>query len=171
MRRLDGWIAVLLGGGAFLLYLATLAPTVLAGDPGEFQFVPYLLGIAHPTGYPLYCLLGWAWSHLLPLGDPAFRMNLFSAFWAALAVGLLYPTARLLLRQALPTCLPGNQRLLAALAAATFALTPTFWSQAVIAEVYSLHVFFVVLLLLPRSDLEGAARRPASCCWQPPALA
>jgi hypothetical protein len=36
--------------------------------------------------------------------------------------------------------------LLAALAAATFAVTPTFWSQAVIAEVYGLHVFFVVLL-------------------------
>ena len=73
-------------------------------------------------------------------------MNLFSAFWAALAVGLLYPTARLLLRQALPTLSPGTQRSLAALMAATFAVTPTLWSQAVIAEVYGLHIFFVVLL-------------------------
>jgi len=143
---LDLLIAVLLGGATFVLYASTLAPTVLAGDGGEFQFVPYLLGVAHPTGYPLYLLLGWAWSHLLPVGDVAYRLNLFSAFWAALAVGMLYPAARILLRQAYPNLLPLIRRLLAILAAATFAVTPTLWSQAVIAEVYGLHVFFVVLL-------------------------
>ena len=72
-------MAVLLGGACLRAVRATLAPTVLAGDGGEFQFVPYLLGVAHPTGYPLYTLLGWLWSHLLPVGDVAYRMNLFSA--------------------------------------------------------------------------------------------
>jgi hypothetical protein len=146
-RQPDLLIAALLGGAAFALYAFTLAPTVLTGDGGEFQFVPYLLGVAHPTGYPLYCLLGWAWSHLLPVGDVAYRMNLFSAFWAALATGLLYLTACAFLRQANSALSPSLCRLLAALAATTFALTPTFWSQAIIAEVYSLHVIFVVLLL------------------------
>jgi hypothetical protein len=144
---LDPIVAALLGSAAFALYLASLAPTVLAGDGGEFQFVPYLLGVAHPTGYPLYCLLGWAWSHLLPFGDVAYRMNLFSAFWAALAVALLYPTVQVLLRLAMPQIVPAICRLLAALATVTFAVTPTFWSQSVIAEVYGLHVFFVVALL------------------------
>jgi hypothetical protein len=143
---LDLLVGVLLGGIAFVLYTSTLAPTVLAGDGGEFQFVPYLLGVAHPTGYPLYCLLGWAWSHLLPVGDVAYRMNLFSAFWAAMAVALLYPTSRTLLRQVLPALSPMNGRLLAALVSLTFAVTPTLWSQAAIAEVYSLHIFFVVLI-------------------------
>ncbi len=142
----DLWIAVLLGGTSAVLYVKTLAPTVLAGDSGEFQFAAYLLGVAHATGYPLYLLLGWAWSHLLPVGDAAYRMNLFSAFWAALAVGLLYLTAVALLRQALPDLAPPGRRLVAALAAAILAVTPTFWSQAIVAEVYSLHVFFVVLL-------------------------
>jgi len=87
-RLLDLLITTVLGGAALALYAATLAPTVLAGDGGEFQFVPYLLGVAHPTGYPLYTILGWLWSHLLPVGDVAYRMNLFSAFWAALAVAL-----------------------------------------------------------------------------------
>jgi hypothetical protein len=152
-RLLDLLIALLLGGGAFGLYRLTLAPTVLAGDGGEFQFVPYLLGVAHPTGYPLYCLLGYVWSHLLPAGDVAFRMNLFSAFWAALAVGLLYPMARMFLRHVFPSQTPtaaGGEvihRLLAILAAITFAVTPTLWSQVVIAEVYGLHIFLVVLLL------------------------
>jgi len=142
----DLLITVLLGGAVFSLYATTLAPTVLAGDGGEFQFVPYLLGVAHPTGYPLYTLLGWLWSHLFPLGDVAFRMNLFSAFWAALAVALLYPTTCSLLRQGVPSLASLNRRLLAVLAAVTFAVTPTLWSQAVIAEVYGLHIFFVVLV-------------------------
>jgi len=148
-RHVDRWLAILLGVVAFLLYTWTLAPTVLAGDPGELQFASYLLGVAHPTGYPLYTLLGWAWSHLLPMQDVAYQMNLFSAFWAALAVGLLYPTSHSLVRQALPGLAPrpAVRRLIAALAAATFAVTPTFWSQAIIAEVYSLHIFLVVALL------------------------
>jgi hypothetical protein len=144
---LDALIAALLGSAAFVLYVLTLAPTVLAGDGGEFQFVPYLLGVAHPTGYPLYTLLGWAWSHLVPVGDVAYRMNLLSAFWAALAVGLVYLTARSLLQQTTPALEAAPQRLIAAVASATLAATPTLWSQAVMAEVYGLHIFFVAALL------------------------
>ena len=143
---LDLLIAVLLGGASFTLYAVTLAPTVLVGDGGEFQFVPYLLGVAHPTGYPLYTILGWLWSHLLPVGDVAYRMNLFSAFGAALAVALLYPLTRSLLRQTLPPLSLSIRRLIAIAAASTFAVTPTLWSQAIIAEVYGLHLFFVVLI-------------------------
>jgi hypothetical protein len=157
-KLLDLLVAVLLAAGAFALYVSTLAPTVLAGDGGEFQFVPYLLGVAHPTGYPLYSLLGWVWTHLVLVGDVAFQMNLFSAFWSALAVGLLYPTARLLLRQAFPDLPPAALRLVAALSSATLAVTPTLWSQSIIAEVYSLQLFFVVLLFFLL--LRWSERRP-----------
>jgi hypothetical protein len=132
---------------AFILYASTTAPTVLAADGGEFQFVPYILGLAHPTGYPLYLLLGWAWSHALPLGDVAYRMNLFSAFWAAAAVGLLYPAIQTFLELAAPASPPNNRRAAALCGAATLGLSQTFWSQAVIAEVYALNAFFVTLLL------------------------
>ena len=49
----------------------------------------WLGGFAHPTGYPLYLMLGWLWTHLVPIRDPAFRMNLFSALWGGVAVGLV----------------------------------------------------------------------------------
>jgi hypothetical protein len=145
--RLDPILALGLGAAAQALYVTTLAPSVLPGDGGEFQFVPFLLGVAHPTGYPLYCLLGWAWSHLLPLGDVAYRMNLFSAFWSAAAVALLYPTTLDLLQKAAPDLPLLARRLLAGLASATLAVTPTLWSQAVMAEVYGLHIFLLVLFL------------------------
>jgi hypothetical protein len=145
---LDALVALAVGLGAFVLYVVTLAPTVLFADGGEFQFAPYILGIAHPTGYPLYSLLGWVWSHVLPVGDVAYRMNLFSAFWASLAVGLNYLMALRFIRLAAREIDPLAARFSAIIAALTSAFGVTFWSQAVIAEVYSLNAFFVALVLL-----------------------
>jgi len=162
-RRLDMLIGTGLVVASLLLYTATLAPTVLPADPGEFQFVPWLPGIAHPTGYPLYTLLGWRWTHVFTVGEVAWRMNLLSALFAAIAVGVTYGVARRMLNQTLPdTPLPA--RILAAtIAAATFAVTHTFWSQAVIAEVYALHALFVALILwlalLTGSEVNPASRR------------
>jgi hypothetical protein len=150
--------ALIIGLGSFVLYLATLAPTVLFADGGEFQFVPYILGIAHPTGYPLYLLLGWAWSHALPFGDVAYRMNLFSALWAALAVGLSYPLALRVVRLGALAINPLAARLAAATATASFAVGQTFWSQSIIAEVYSFNAFFVALILLLLLRLAGHAQ-------------
>jgi uncharacterized membrane protein YvlD (DUF360 family) len=134
---------------AAALYLRTLAPGVLGGDSGEFQFAAWLGGFAHPTGYPLYLLLGYLWTHLLPFGDAAWRMNAFSALWGAVAVGLLYLLARRILQMIAPPAWPASiGRLLGLLAAAIFAVTPTFWSQAVVAEVYALNAALIVAILL-----------------------
>jgi hypothetical protein len=158
----DALLAVALGLGSFGLYLATLAPTVLFADGGEFQFAPYILGIVHPTGYPLFLLLGWAWSHLLPIGEVAYRMNLFSAWWAAWAVGLGYLVAVYVVRRAAPAADPLSTRLAAGAAAATFAVGRTFWSEAVIAEVYSFNAFFVALALWLLFRVEEAPERTPS---------
>ncbi len=136
----------LLSGTGFLalaFYIKTLAPGVLEGDPGEFQFVSYILGIPHPPGYPLYCLLGWLWSHCLPLGSPAFRMNLFSALWGAGAVTLVALSA-LELNRAVKSFSPFWPAMVGAMA---FAFSRTFWSQSTVAEVYTLNAFLVALFL------------------------
>ncbi|MEW6230967.1 MAG: DUF2723 domain-containing protein [Chloroflexota bacterium] len=129
--------ALLMVAVSLVIYLVTVAPTVLEGDSGEFQFAAYLLGIAHPTGYPLYLLLGKLWTLVIPVGDVAYRLNLLSAVFSALAVGVLY----LLLRHL------ALGRASSILAALLLAFSSTFWSQAVRAEVYALNAFFVTLLL------------------------
>ena len=144
-NRLDYVLALLTALLAFVLYLRTLAPGVLGGDSGEFQFAAWLGGFAHPTGYPLYLTLGWLWTHLLPLHDPAWRMNAFSALWAGFATGLVYLLALRMLAQATKNPWP---RITALFAALTFAVTPTFWSQATVAEVYTLNAAFVAAILL-----------------------
>jgi len=89
-RRPPRALALLPAGLTFLLYLATCSPTVNFTDSGELITVAWTWGIAHPPGYPLYTMLGGLWIHLLPFGNPAWRMNILSALFAALAVGLFY---------------------------------------------------------------------------------
>ncbi len=148
--RLDLLLALLAGSGAAIVYFLGSAPGVLFGDGGELQFAAWTAGLPHPTGYPLYMTLGWAWSHLLDaaaLAPPARAMTLLSVLFGGLAVGLTYLLARALIDLGLPQASPVLQRLAALLAALTFAFTPTFWSQAVVTEVYTLHAAFVALIL------------------------
>ena len=132
----------LAGFGVFLLvftlYLRTLSPTVLyLQDPKLLDAVMVqmqvaVLGITHPTGYPTYLMLTHLFTYL-PIGDVAYRVNLGSAFYAALAVVAVYLTGLLL-----------SKRVVAAAAGAlAFGLGPALWSQAVIAEVYTLNALLV----------------------------
>jgi len=146
-KHSDGLVGAALGLAALALYTATLAPAVLEADSGEFQFVAWLPGIAHPTGYPLYILTGWLWTHMLPLGTVAWRINLMSAGFGALAVGLVFAVARQLLAGAFPHLPQPAQTAAAAMGAATFAVTATFWSQAIVAEVYTLQTLLLATML------------------------
>ena len=132
-------IALIIGLAGFALYAATAAPSVatLFDDSLEFQVVLPTLGIAHPSGYPLYTLLGKLFTLLLPFRDPAGRVNLLSALCAGAALAVLYLLAQKV---------AGN-RAAAATATTLFALSPAWWSQATIAEVYALHGLFVILFL------------------------
>jgi hypothetical protein len=146
--------SVLLGGLVvfalvLVLYLKTLAPTVLyLQDPKlldavMLQMQVSVLGITHPTGYPTYLMLTHLFTYL-PFGDPAYRVNLGSAVYAALAVVAVYAAGLLL----------GRRVVAAASGALAFGLGTALWSQAVIAEVYTLNALLVsatiVVLLLWR---------------------
>jgi hypothetical protein len=72
----------------FILYLRTLAPGVEFQDSGELITDAARLWVPHPSGYPIFLLVGFLFSKL-PFGaEPAFRLNLMSAFFFALAVGV-----------------------------------------------------------------------------------
>ncbi|HUP27289.1 MAG TPA: DUF2723 domain-containing protein, partial [Chloroflexia bacterium] len=71
------------------IYFSTVSPTVNLIDSGELITAVWGPGIAHPPGYPLYTLLGYVATHL-PVGEIAWRLNAFSALWAALAVAAFY---------------------------------------------------------------------------------
>ena len=125
ITRLDGILSAIMGFGALMLYVRTLAPDLQYADSGEFQTVVYSLGTTHPTGYQVYVLLGRLFT-LLPIGELAYRVNLFSAFLGALTVSMMYLIVRIL----------AARRLAAATAALAMGVFPLFWYYAVFAESY-----------------------------------
>ncbi len=150
------------GFAALTAFLSTLAPSISwahgSSDSGELATAAYYLGVAHPTGYPLYVLLGWLFTRL-PVGTVAYRLNLLSACAAALTVVLL----TLVLLELLRHRPPFQGSLAAAGAPLLLAFSPMFWSQAVVTEVYALNALFVALLLF--------ALAKASAEWPHRALA
>jgi hypothetical protein len=129
-------VLAILGAAAGIIYLLTLSPTVYLGDSGELSAAAFCLGVPHGSGYPLYVLLGKGFC-LLPFGDVGFRMNLMSAVFGVMAVGVVYS---LIWRMS-------GSRVGAWVGAGVLAFLPVFWWQTVAAEVYTLHVFLVALMI------------------------
>jgi len=156
-ETIDYGLALLLAGVAFLFYDVTLTPSLsyLSPDGNELATIPYVLGLAHMPGYPLYTWLGkiFTW---LPFGDVAHRVNLMSAALGAAGVGSLYLIIKALLHP--KTASPIIHRAGASLAATLFAFSPTFWSQAVIAEVYAPNIALVALTILALLHWERTRR-------------
>jgi 4-amino-4-deoxy-L-arabinose transferase-like glycosyltransferase len=137
MSRVDlaAWLAFLL---PLSVYLLTACTTVYNLDSAEFSAAVHVLGIVRATGYPLYLLLGKAFTLLLPVGDVGFRLNVLSALCAAGTTALLYRFIRRLTRQ----------RAASLAASLLFAFSYYFWAQAVVAEVYTLHTLLMISLFL-----------------------
>jgi hypothetical protein len=132
---------------AFVVYLLTLAPSVLFIDSGELATVATTLGIAHPTGYPLFTIIGYLFAHLPIGGSAVWRLNVMAAVFCAAGVWVTALLARDLLRRAGAKD-EATVRVASALAALTLAFSQTYWSQATAIEVYSIHTFLVPLAIL-----------------------
>ncbi|MDQ3972760.1 MAG: DUF2723 domain-containing protein, partial [Actinomycetota bacterium] len=144
------WPAAL-GCGLGVAYATTLLTDVgYETDTAKFDYLGWVLGTAHPPGYPLYTVLNAVFVRLVPLGTLALRANLLSAVFAVAACLLLYAALVAL----------GVRRPLAAAGAGLLGVTRTLWSQAVVAEVYTLHLLLVaaILLLLLRWRHSGRDR-------------
>lgn|GEM_PF-2777576 len=131
--RLD----IAIGLAFFVLYAFTLCPTIYSGDAAELATAGSTFGIAHPPGYALYSLVANIWCRLLFFGDVAWRLNLMSA--ASAASALVFMMA--FFRRA------GLSPLPAFIAVAGLGFGLTFWSQALISEVYAFDLLLAALAL------------------------
>ena len=121
---------------SFLVYLLTLCPTVYLGDSGELSAAAFCLGVPHGSGYPLYVLLGKMFC-LIPFGSVGFRINLMAAVFGVLGVWTVYSLIERMTGSKLGAWVGGG----------VLAFLPVFWWQTVAAEVYTLHLFFVALMI------------------------
>ncbi len=134
-----------------MVYVVTLAPTVTFIDSGELATACYQLNTAHPTGYPLFTLLGRLFT-LIPIFSPIYILNLMSAVFTAVAVAVTFK----LLIEILNRINSGykfsvNKNLITYITAFSgsliLAFSKTYWDTAESIEVYNLHKIFLSLIL------------------------
>jgi len=144
---------------ALLVYLLTLAPDITwahdGADGGDLITAVMTGGVPHPPGYPTYLLLTWPLARL-PFGNPAWRLNLFSALCAACAAGLVALTVVQVTEQM--GCQAQVAKAAGMGAGLMLAWSPVLWSQAVIAEVYTLGALLTALIIFWAT---GRLNRPA----------
>lgn len=175
MNIIKKYFYFLTGFISFLVYLTTIAPSVIQIDTGELATVQATLGIAHPTGYPLFTILGYLFS-LIPLPfSKIFQLNLLAALYTAASVSVFTLTSKLILdniqsfnlRKAIKQKvkqkkqqekeksestsefnIPETTKILASVFGGLFlAFSKTFWFQSNSVEVYSLHLLLISLII------------------------
>ncbi len=168
MRRLLAFtqspagIAILVALGSLFVYILTMLPGVGFIDSGELVTVAWTLGIAHPTGYPLFTLLGGIVVHL-PFGaEEARRLNSLAALLTAGSLVFFFLSGRILMQAVARRLVIHRELILPAAAGGTLLLgfSKTFWMQALSVEVYSLHLFLIsiILFLVLQTREQGSPR-------------
>jgi len=132
-RRSDAARAVLLSLAVFAVYAWGACRTIYVGDSGDLGTAVAVLGIPHPSGYPIYVLAGRLWSRLLFFLPLPWSLSLFSAAAAAAASGVLFRIARE----------EGLARMPALFSALLFAFGPSLWGEANVQRVYAGNALFV----------------------------
>ncbi|MCI0449405.1 MAG: DUF2723 domain-containing protein [Chlorobi bacterium] len=152
---------------AFSVYLMTLAPTVWFIDSGELSAVASSLGIAHPTGYPLFTIIGHLFTLLPFSSSEVYKLNLMSAFFCTLGVFVfsflmryLISKMQLIYKKESPKAGSGSKKEkiseipetvkwgIVIFSCLILAFSKTYWAAANSVEVYPMHIFFVITLML-----------------------
>lgn len=151
MRSLHYGFAVLALVISLATYLLTVQPTVPFWDCGEFTAAAVQQQVPHPPGAPLFLMIGKVF-HLLPFGDPGWRVNLVSVISSAITVLLLYLITVHVIKNFYKENLKefGNAMLVygsAFVGALAYAYSDTFWFNAVESEVYAASSLFVAVIV------------------------
>ncbi len=142
---------------SFCVYLVTMGRSVGFTDSGELAAVICTLGIAHPTGYPFFTLLGKCWMMIpVPL-EEILQLNIFTALLTALAVGIFFKTT-LVFHRSMNVFRAKSQKrkelnehhfvFASAVASLVLGFSSTFWLQSTVLEVYPLHLVLILLTTL-----------------------
>lgn len=144
-KNVDGILAFII---PFIIYVATLAPTVMFIDSGELKTAAYNLAIAHPTGYPLFTIVGKVLS-FFPIGEPAYILNFMFALVTSIGCFVFYNFILLLFKH-LKKDYTGNENLYKTISLAgtlTLAFSGIFWDSANHADVFGLQILIICTLL------------------------
>ncbi len=144
-RQSTDWVGPGLALASLVVFMFALPQDITWGDGPELAASAWVLGVPHPTGYPLYMLLlhGFQW---LPFGSVAFRGHLFSAVCLSISLWVLYSFLRNALSTVYGTRVVASH-FPAALSVVSLSLTPIIWPTATQTEVYAMFILLYVITL------------------------
>ncbi|MDD8019164.1 MAG: DUF2723 domain-containing protein [Bacteroidota bacterium] len=149
-KKLNKIIAGVVFAISAIVYIKTLSDTVVFWDVGEFIAASYLLQVPHPPGSPLFLLIGKLFTMIPLYHDPAVRVHIISALASAFTTMFLYLSlVKLIILWRPRTEDTWNKVTLytsAAIGALSLSFSPTFWFNAVEAEVYGASMLFIALI-------------------------
>lgn len=150
---------------SFAVYALTAAPGVTFTDSGELAAVCTTMGIAHPTGYPLFILLGHFWTLIpLPYSD-IYSLNLFVGILTALSAVVFFRVLLLIfnyfeIKERKQKKNSNSPMLIAFISAMAYSFATTIWAQGVALEVYSLQL--LVFNLIIHEIVKGSTKKENS---------
>ncbi len=135
---------IIVTGLSGLGYYVTICPTVEFIDSGELALACKNLGIAHPTGYPLYMALGRLAS-IIPWGELIAKMNMMSLLFTSFASGFLFLLTREFINLINLKC--ERIKMVTSVVALFMSFSPIWWAQGTTNEVYSLNLLLISISL------------------------
>lgn len=132
----------------FSVYLHTMHPAFKNNDSPETSATAVTLGIGHPPAYPLYTMAGKIFT-LVPAGNYAFRMNIFSSFLAIMALIVTFFIIKKHILRLAGAETGSVRRILAPGAVLVLAFSSIFWNQGIEAKggIYMLNLLFLSLII------------------------
>ncbi|MBC8390233.1 MAG: DUF2723 domain-containing protein, partial [Actinobacteria bacterium] len=119
-----------------VIYILTLEPKLVGGDTGWYANQIPEMSLMVPTGYPTFSMCLKLFTYL-PIGDLAYRLNLFSAIFGALTILFLFLSINKLVKN----------EFISFISSMIFAFIVPFWEVANRLEFDTLNCFFIILLI------------------------
>lgn len=121
----------------FFLYTKNASRAIYGGDVGDLVTASYVVGVAHAPGYPLFTMLGYVFSHFIPIAEtPAFKVGLISIISSILASFIYFKISYKF----------SKSYFISLLSTSILSFSYFFWFYAEIAEVFALNNFFALLI-------------------------
>ncbi len=162
------------------LYLTTcpsdLSDAHYSQDSGDLVTAAHILGIPHPTGYPLFTMIGHLFTlmnfrlisnALVYYDNSPFKLNLFVILTSLANLYLFWLIHCLMQRKLgmrIARTVTGS--IASAVSALALGTSYLYWSQTVIPEVYILNLFFIDLtLLIAILLMKPESSKPRPMLW------
>jgi hypothetical protein len=130
---------------SLIVYLITLNPSIAYTDSGELATACVSLGVGHPTGYPLFIILGHLWTYLPISNSPIYELNVFAAFLTSMSAVVFFLTLNLLLDFFKTD--KNIKDIISVSGSLVYAFAATVWEQSNSIEVYSLQLLLFNLII------------------------